>query len=109
MFDAALAELAVVARGSPCLLVGDFNVEPTKILCLSKGISAGLLVDVDAAWSDARGSVVGSPLAVVVGITWFVAHLPLLLHFLVLFMPVIGCSPTLLSVRLLFAVGGLAG
>ena len=42
LFDAALAELAVVARGSPCLLAGDFNVEPTKILCLSKGISAGL-------------------------------------------------------------------
>ena len=32
LFDAALAELAVVARGSPCLLAGDFNVEPTKIL-----------------------------------------------------------------------------
>ena len=31
LLDAALAELAVVARGSPCLLVGDFNVEPTKI------------------------------------------------------------------------------
>ena len=27
LFDAALAELAVVARGSPCLLAGDFNVE----------------------------------------------------------------------------------
>ena len=43
LFDAAFAELAVVARGSPCLLVGDFNVEPTKIPCLSKGISAGLI------------------------------------------------------------------
>ena len=55
LFDAALAELAVVARGSPCLLAGDFNVEPTKIPCLSKGISAGLWVDLDAAWSDAEG------------------------------------------------------
>ena len=27
------------------LLAGDFNVEPTKIPCLSKGISAGLWVD----------------------------------------------------------------
>ena len=53
--DAALAELAVVARGSPCLLVGDFNVEPTKIPCLSKGISTGLWVDLDAAWSAAQG------------------------------------------------------
>ena len=50
-----LAELAVVARGSPCLLVGVFNVEPTKISCLSKGISAGLWVDLDAAWSAAQG------------------------------------------------------
>ena len=27
--DAALGELGVVAREQPCLLVGDFNVEPT--------------------------------------------------------------------------------
>ena len=31
LFDAALGELCVVARGQPCMLVGDFNVEPTKI------------------------------------------------------------------------------
>ena len=31
LFDAALGELSVVARGQPCMLVGDFNVEPTKI------------------------------------------------------------------------------
>ena len=31
LFDAALSELSVVARGQPCLMVGDFNVEPTKI------------------------------------------------------------------------------
>ena len=45
LFDAASGELSVVARGQPCLLVGDFNVEPTKIPCLAKGISAGLWVD----------------------------------------------------------------
>ena len=55
LFDAALAELDVVARGSPYLLAGDFNVEPTKIPCLSKGISAGLRVDLDAAWSATKG------------------------------------------------------
>ena len=55
LFDAAFAKLAVVARDSPCLLVGDFNVEPSKIPCLSKGISAGLWVDLDAAWSAAQG------------------------------------------------------
>ena len=30
LLDAALGELACVAREQPCLLVGDFNVEPTK-------------------------------------------------------------------------------
>ena len=50
LFDAALGELGVVARGQPCLLVGDFNVEPTKIPCLAKAISAGLWVDFEKAW-----------------------------------------------------------
>ena len=36
LFDAALGELSVVARGQPPLLVGDFIVEPTKIPCLAK-------------------------------------------------------------------------
>ena len=40
---------------SPCLLVGDFNVEPTKIPCLAKGISAGLWVDCGEAWALAAG------------------------------------------------------
>ena len=30
-FDAVCCELAVVATGQPCLIVGDFNVEHTKI------------------------------------------------------------------------------
>ena len=55
LFDAALGELGVVARGQPRLTVGDFYVEPTKIPCLSKGISAGLWVDLEAAWSAAKG------------------------------------------------------
>ena len=55
LFDAALGELSVVARGQPCLLVGDFNVEPTKIPCLAKGISAGLWVDLEEAWALAAG------------------------------------------------------
>ena len=55
LFDAALGELHVVASGQPCLLVGDFNVEPTKIPCLAKGISAGLWVDFEEAWSLAAG------------------------------------------------------
>ena len=55
LFDAAFGELSVVARGQPCLLVGDFNVEPTKISCLAKGISAGLWVDLGEAWALAAG------------------------------------------------------
>ena len=52
-----MGELAVVARGQPCLIVGDFNVEPTKIPCLAKGISAGLWVDLEASWAVASGRV----------------------------------------------------
>ena len=55
LFDAALAELSVVARGQPCMMVGDFNVEPTKIPCLAKGISAGLWVDLEGSWALATG------------------------------------------------------
>ena len=55
LFDAALGELSIVARGQPCLLVGDFNVEPTKIHCLAKGISAGLWVDLEGTWALAAG------------------------------------------------------
>ena len=51
LFDAALGELSVVARELPSMLVGDFNVEPTKIPCLAKGISAGLWVDLEEAWA----------------------------------------------------------
>ena len=55
LFDAALGELSAVARGQPCLLVGDLNVEPTKIRCLAKGISAGLWIDFEEAWALASG------------------------------------------------------
>ena len=54
-FDAALGELNVLAREQPCLLVGDFNVEPTQIPCLAKGISAELWVDFEEAWALAAG------------------------------------------------------
>ena len=55
LFDAASGDLSVVGRGQSCLLVGDFNVEPTKIPCLVKGISAGLWVDFEEAWALAAG------------------------------------------------------
>ena len=61
MFDAAWAELGVVARGQPCSIIGDFNVEPTKIPCLFKGITAGLCVDLEAAWAGACGSQPAAP------------------------------------------------
>ena len=37
------------------MLAGDFNVEPTKIPCLAKGISAGLWVDLEVSWASATG------------------------------------------------------
>ena len=55
LFDAALGELSVVAPVQPCILVGDCNVEPTKIPCLTKGISAGLWVDLEGSWALATG------------------------------------------------------
>ena len=55
LFDAALGELSVVSRGQPCMLVGDFNVEPTKIPCLAKGISAAHWVDFEEAWALTAG------------------------------------------------------
>ena len=55
LFDAALGEISVVARRQPCMLVGDFNVEPTEIPCLAKGISAGLWVDLEGSWALATG------------------------------------------------------
>ena len=54
--DAALSELAVVARGRPYLIVGDFSEKPTKIPSLAKGITAGLWVDLEARWAFASGS-----------------------------------------------------
>ena len=55
LFEAALGELSVGARSQPSLNVGDFNVEPTNILCLLRGISAELWVDMEAAWAGASG------------------------------------------------------
>ena len=34
---------------------GDFNVEPKKIPCLAKGISAGRWVDLESSWAFALG------------------------------------------------------
>ena len=53
LFDAALGELAVISRGQPCVLAGVFNIEPTKIPCLLKGIMNGLCFDLQGAWSIA--------------------------------------------------------
>ena len=79
---AAFGELGVVARGQPCMLVGDFFVEPIKIPCLSKGISLKLLgllllVGILGLPSNARGTLlVGSEET-----SWWAA-LVLLLRFL---------------------------
>ena len=53
--DAALRELAVVSRGQPSSIAGDFNVEPTKIPSLLKGIMEGLWFDLQVTWARASG------------------------------------------------------
>ena len=55
LFDAAMCELGVVSRGRPRIIAGDFNVEPTTIPCLLKGISVGLWIDLQSSWSRAAG------------------------------------------------------
>ena len=79
LFDAAFGELSVVARGQPCLLDGDFNVEPTKIPCLAKGIPAGLCVDFEklGLWllvcsQPLLVNLIGILLVVIAGISWLV-------------------------------------
>ena len=57
LVEAALCELAVVARGQPCVLAGDLNVEPRKIPCLLKGIMEGHWFDLQDAWARASGGV----------------------------------------------------
>ena len=56
LFDAAACELAVLSRDQPCLIAGDINVEPTMIPCLSKGILAGLWIDLESSWARATGA-----------------------------------------------------
>ena len=41
LFHAVLCELSVVGQGRHQLILGDFNVEPSKIPCLVEGISEG--------------------------------------------------------------------
>ena len=84
LFDAALGDLSVVARGQPCMLVGDFNVEPTKIPCLAKGISAGLWVDLEGSWA-LLVCVSGVIVVVLVVILWLGALFLLLLFCLAQF------------------------
>ena len=55
LFDAALCELAVVSRGQPTIIAGDFNVQPTKIPCLLKWIMEGLWFDLQGTWARASG------------------------------------------------------
>ena len=82
LFDAALGELGVVARGQPCMLVGYFNVEPTQIPCLAKGIrlGSGLTWKLPGLWRENLSlllfvSALGILLVVIVGTSWLVALL----------------------------------
>ena len=56
LFQAVLCELKVVDDGHPHLVLGDFNIEPSKISCLAKGISEGSLVDFSEQFAACRGN-----------------------------------------------------
>ena len=45
LLRAVLAEGQVVCVGSPLLIAGDFNADPSVIPCLAEGISSGRFVD----------------------------------------------------------------
>ena len=79
LFDATLGELGVVARGQPRLIVGDVNVEPTKIPVWLKEflLGSGLTWMLPARWLRGLSpllpvSVLGIRLAVNGGILWLV-------------------------------------
>ena len=55
LLDAVLCELAVVASGQPCLIVGDLNIEPDRIPCLLKCLTAGHWFDLQSSWASASG------------------------------------------------------
>ena len=55
LLDAVLCELAVVASGQPCLVVGDLNIELDRIPCLLKGLMAGHWFDLQSSWASASG------------------------------------------------------
>ena len=112
LFGTALGELSVVARGQPCMLVGDFNVEPTKIPCLAKGFrlgsgliskfpwalasgkqpSSACLRELGSGGGTRRGFMVGCPLAAAAAVLscavqpdrWIAPHLAVRLWLLVL-------------------------
>ena len=56
LLQAVLCELKVVVDGHPHLVLGDFNIEPSKIPCLAKGISEGSLVDFSEQFAACRGN-----------------------------------------------------
>ena len=60
LLDAVFCELAAVSRGQPCPIVGDLNIEPTRIPCLLKGISAGSCFDLQEVWAHASGTAPGA-------------------------------------------------
>ena len=117
LFDAALGELNVVARGQPCLLVGDFSTwSPPKSLVWQKGFrlgsgltlwKLGLLLLVCSLLLPV--SVVGLRLVVIVGTLFLVVLLLLLLFFIARFSLIDGLLLILRSVLFLTVVGGSLG
>ena len=93
LFQAVLCELRVIDEGHLHLVLGDFNIEPSKIPCLAKGISEGSLVDFSEQFAacrlHARTSGIRSAPG---GISSLVTLLPLLLVPVVGWMRVVGLA-----------------
>ena len=112
LFQAVLCELRVGGDGHPHLLLGDFNIEPSKIPCLAKGISEGLLVDFAEKFSASRGNLPARTCKNVWdsepgGILFLVILLFLLLVLVVGLMRIVGLGPTFLSGPVWMLDGGL--
>ena len=106
LIDAALGELSVVARGQPCMLVGDFNVEPQNPLP-GKRVSAGLWVDLEVSWALATGKLPASTCilkVVIVGTLLLVVLLLLLLLFCLARFRLTGGLPLILLLGLFLTV-----
>ena len=116
LFDAALEELGVVARGQPSLIAGISTWSPPRFLAWPKGfrLGSGLTWRLPGRWLVGfslllLASAPGILLAVIGGISWLVALWLLLRYLIAGWLPAGGSHPIWLFFRTLIVVDGHAG